>query len=284
MPAKDDAAMQVERLVRDTGTSFYWAMRFQPREKKKAIFAVYAFCRAVDDVADSDEPVKTKIRQLKTWREAIENLFNNKPGNVITQALIPAKDAHKLKKKVFLAIIDGMEMDATGPMQAPSRKELDLYCARVASAVGLLCIRIFGEAGKAGHELADALGRALQLTNILRDLKEDADWERLYLPSDLLKKHGIETTNPKKVLNHPSLDAVCRELAEQAEQEFSRAEQAMAKCNAHDIRPAKIMKDVYYKILQRLKKRGWGRKAVHRAKPPMAKIEKLFIALKVALT
>ena len=80
LPAKDDAARQVERLVRDTGTSFYWAMRFQPREKKKAIFAVYAFCRAVDDVADSDEPVKTKIRQLKTWREAIENLFNNKPG------------------------------------------------------------------------------------------------------------------------------------------------------------------------------------------------------------
>lgn len=280
----DDATAQVERMVRDAGTSFYWAMRFQPVDKKNAIFAVYAFCRAVDDVADSDAPVKTKTTQLKAWRATIEKLYRGHPSDVITQALVPAKNTFKLEKKAFLAIIDGMEMDARGPIQAPSRKQLDLYCARVASAVGLLCIRIFGESGKEGQELADALGRALQLTNILRDLKEDADWDRLYLPADLLKKHGIKTHEPKKVLAHPNLEAVCRELAEVAEAEFTRAGAVMAKCNAKDIRPARIMKDVYYKTLQRLKKRGWGRDAVQQTKSPVSKFEKLLIALKVALT
>ncbi|HXV74346.1 MAG TPA: presqualene diphosphate synthase HpnD [Sphingomonadales bacterium] len=277
-------ARAVEEKVKASGTSFYWAMRFQPAEKRRALFAVYAFCRAVDDIADSPAQASVKAKALKAWRREIENLFKGKPGNVITRALQPALKEYTLEKKAFLALIEGMEMDAAGPIVAPSWKILDLYCARVACAVGLLCIRVFGEGGKEGKAVADALGRALQLTNILRDLKEDAATGRLYLPRELLAKHGIKERRPEKVLTHPGIEPVCGEILALAEKEFARAERAIAKCDPKAIRPAAVMKDVYKSNLTRLKARGFSPKAI--AKPenalakPVRKIEKLFIALK----
>jgi phytoene synthase len=282
-----DAAKEIEKIVKDAGTSFYWGMRLQPRDKREAIFAVYAFCRKVDDIADSDQAVSVKLKGLETWREKIENLYQGKSDHLITEALLPVKDAYKLEKKAFLDIIDGMEMDARGPIQAPSRIELDLYCARVAGAVGLLCIRIFGESGKKGKELADALGRALQFTNILRDLKEDAEWDRLYLPRDLLEKHGITSTIPGEVLAHAKLDDACRELAKLAAAEFARADAVMAKCNKQDIKPALIMRGAYLGTLERLQKRGWTPEAVavqpSNLTKTLGKAQKLMVALRHAI-
>ena len=282
-----DAAKEIEKIVKEAGTSFYWGMRLQPRAKREAIFAIYAFCREVDDIADSDQEVPVKLKGLETWRGKIENLFQGVSDDLITKALMPAVTSFNLEKNAFLAIIDGMEMDARGPIQAPTRKQLDLYCARVAGAVGLLCIRIFGESGKKGKEVADALGRALQLTNILRDLKEDAEWDRLYLPKELLEKHGITTTNPDEVLAHPKLDQVCRELAGIAAAEFARADAIMASCNQQDIKPALIMRGAYLGTLERLQKRGWSPEAV--AKQPsnltktLGKAQKLMVALRHAI-
>ncbi len=281
------AAEEIEKIVKDAGTSFYWGMRLQPRDKREAIFAVYAFCREVDDIADSDKAVSVKLKGLETWRSKIKDLFRGVSDDLITEALMPAVTSYNLEKDAFLAIIDGMEMDARGPIQVPSRKELDLYCARVASAVGLLCIRIFGEAGSKGKELADALGRALQLTNILRDLKEDAEWNRLYLSKDLLEKHGITTTIPAEVLAHPKLDDACRELAKLAAAEFARADAVMAECDQKDIKPALIMRGAYLGTLERLQKRGWTPEAV--AKQPssltktLGKAQKLMVALRHAI-
>jgi len=282
-----NAAAEIEKIVKDAGTSFYWGMRMQPREKREAIFAVYAFCREVDDIADSTKATAVKLKGLEVWRARITELFEGRAEDLITEALLPAVREYKLEKEAFLAIIDGMEMDAKGPIQAPTRKELDLYCARVASAVGLLCIRIFGESGEKGRELSDALGRALQLTNILRDLKEDAAWDRLYLPGDLLGKHRIDTTDPRKVLAHPNLDAACRELAEVAAEEFKRADSIMAECHPRDIKPALIMRGAYFATLKKLQRRGWSPKAV--AKDPsglsktLGKAQKLMVALRHSL-
>lgn len=279
-----EVARAIERRVRAAGTSFYWAMRLQPEEKRRALFAVYAFCREVDDIADSTAPVKAKVARLRKWRTVIANLYRGKADNLTARALLPAVRAYKLERAAFFAIIDGMEMDATGPIRAPAWKTLDLYCARVASAVGLLCIRIFGEPGKPGKETADALGRALQLTNILRDLKEDAGWGRLYLPKELLQKHGITAAEPEKVLAHPKLDAVCRDLAKEAEREFARAEAAIAKYDSDAIRPAVMMKEVYQRTLARLSRRGFSPEAVARGEgaggKAARKLEKFLIALK----
>lgn len=279
-----EVARAIEHRVRAAGTSFYWAMRLQPEEKRRALFAVYAFCREVDDIADSTAPVKTKVSRLRKWRTAIASLYQGKADNLTARALLPAVRGYKLERAAFLAIIDGMEMDATGPIRAPSWKTLDLYCARVACAVGLLCIRIFGEPGKSGKETADALGRALQLTNILRDLREDAGWGRLYLPKELLEKHGITDTDPEKILENPKLDAACRDLAKEAEKEFARAEAAIARCDQSAIRPAVMMKDVYKRTLARLKRRGFTPGAVAKGEGAVGKaarkLEKFLVALK----
>src|SRR6185295_75890 len=113
----------------------------------------------------------------------------------------------------FHTVIDGMEMDAAQDIRAPDLATLDLYCASVASAVGHLSVHVFGDSGPAAHGVADSLGRALQLTNILRDLDEDAQRGRLYLPREILERHGIRSAEPREVLHHPALPAACRDLA-----------------------------------------------------------------------
>src|SRR5262249_17388867 len=184
-------------------------------------------------------------------------LYAGRPTKPITQALLPAVAAYKLDQRDFLAIIDGMEMDAVRDIRAPSLAELDLYCARVASAVGRLSVRAFGADTPRGLDAAEALGRALQLTNILRDLIEDAERGRLYLPRELLDKHAIAGSDPATVLRHPNLPAVCTEVAAMARDRFAEAERAIADCPRRAMRPAALMKAMYRAILERLERRGW---------------------------
>jgi phytoene synthase len=164
----------VKARVEGAGTSFFWGMRILPPAKREACFAVYAFCREVDDIADGDAPQTEKRAELAAWRAEIERLYADAPTRPVTRVLLPAIADYGLEREAFLALIDGMEMDANGPIRAPSWEELLLYCSRVAGAVGRLCVRIFGVPGSDGRALAESLGRALQLTNILRDLAEDA--------------------------------------------------------------------------------------------------------------
>lgn len=279
-----DSTKEIEKRVRAAGTSFYWGMKSLEPQKRRAIFAVYAFCREVDDIADSDDPRATKSKGLNEWRGRIAELFKGRSSEVITEELLVANALFNLEEDAYLAIIEGMEMDAKGPIQAPTRADFDLYISRVASAVGLLCIRIFGEAGEAGRKTAHHLGRALQITNILRDLKEDADWDRLYLPQDLLKKHGIPVADPMSVISHDNLDGLCRELAEVAEEEFRQANEALKACDKSKVKPALIMRDAYYRTLKRLKRRGWAKDAVMKPRTKLQKISsklgKAFIGLK----
>ena len=148
-------------------------------------------------------------------------------------------------------------MDAAQDIRAPDLATLDLYCARVAGAVGHLSVHVFGDASPDGHAVADSLGRALQLTNILRDLDEDAQRGRLYLPRELLDRHGITSTDPLAVLRHPALPAVCRDLADLAERHFAESAQAMARCSRRAMRPAAVMSAFYRATLDALLRSGW---------------------------
>ena len=157
---------------------------------------------------------------LSDWRSEIALLYAGRPQHAITRALSEAVRLYGLQCRDFLAIIDGMEMDARTDIRAPRLDELDLYCERVAVAVGRLSVRIFGEESPAGERVAAELGRALQLTNILRDLAEDARRHRLYLPREVLQAHGIHATTPSWVLAQPALPDVCRDVASLAETHY----------------------------------------------------------------
>jgi phytoene synthase len=257
-PLSEDALRAtVRHRVETAGTSFYWAMRLLPRDRRNGMYAVYAFCREVDDIADGDRPVEHKLAALDAWRRQIGALYAGSPDHWIARALVDPLRRYGLRRDDFLAVIAGMEMDAREDIRAPDLATLDLYCERVAAAVGHLSVHVFGDASDAAHAVADSLGRALQLTNILRDLAEDAARQRLYLPREILDRHGIRGSEPAAVLRHPALPAVCRDLAATAEQHFTQAECAIARCRRRAMRPAAVMSAIYRATLSALQRSGW---------------------------
>ena len=276
--AADEA--HVLSVVRAAGSSFYGAMRTLPKDRRDAMFAIYAFCREIDDIADDPLPPGERAAALADWRREIDRLYEGHPQKPTARALLLPVARYALRKEDFVALIDGMEMDANEIFHGPSMATLTLYCERVAGAVGMLSIRVFGESGEAGQRLAWALGQALQLTNILRDLKEDAERGRLYLPDELLAKHGIATRDPAAVLAHPALPGVCDELAALARRRFEEAIAAMRGCDRRKIRPAVVMMHVYRRVLELLIRRGW-RRLDEPAK--LSKAAKLWIALRYGL-
>jgi squalene synthase HpnD len=272
---------EVEAAVRASGTSFYWAMRLLPAEKRRAMFAVYAFCREVDDIADEPGPVDEKKRRLEQWRNAIDALYAGRASLPLTHALAGPVECFALRRADFLAIIDGMGMDAAERVRLADCDELRLYCDRVACAVGRLSTRIFGMETDSGERLAFSLGQALQLTNILRDLREDAERDRLYLPADLLAAAGIGDTDVvADVLRHRRLADVCAKIAETARECFAEARAIIAGSDRRQIRPAVVMMEVYRRTFHRLVARGWQRWAEPVAVPPA---EKLWIAVRYGL-
>jgi presqualene diphosphate synthase len=283
LPAEADdaeARAQIRAQVRAAGTSFYWAMRFLPEERREAMFAVYAFCRVIDDIADSDDPPLKKRAALAEWRAEIDRVYDGVPRLPLARVLALVARRYELRRADFLRLIDGMEMDAGEAIRAPSLAELDLYCDSVASAVGRLSVRIFGDDGADADRVAWALGRALQLTNILRDLVEDAGRGRLYLPRELLVRHGIGASEPALVLADPRVAEVCADLADTAEARFAEARQAMALCKPGTMRPAAMMAAVYRASLARLRKRGWSRLD---EPAPVPRLTKIWLALRHGL-
>jgi phytoene synthase len=194
---------------------------------------------------------------LSNWRSEIAHLYAGRPRHAATIGLYKGVHLYGLRCDDFLAIIDGTEMDAHTDIRAPSFAELDRYCERVAVAVGRLAVRIFGEETPAGERVAAELGRALQLTNILRNLAADAGRHRLYLPRELLHAHGIFATTPSWVLAQPALPDVCRDLALLAERHYAAAAEAIGACPRWTMRPAAVMLGICRALLHELLARGW---------------------------
>ncbi len=278
----DEAAAlaHVRSIATASGSSFLWGMRLLPKPRRHAMYAIYAFCRAVDDIADDDGAAEEKRRGLAFWREEIGRLYDGSPTHPITLALQHPRRCYGLPKAEFLAVIDGMEMDAREDIRAPDMETFRLYCRRVAGAVGVLSVHAFGAEEPEAQHLALAEGDALQFTNILRDLREDAERGRLYLPRELLLRQGIESRDPMTVLQDSRLPAVCRDLAAMAEERFTEAQALMARCRRGPMRPARIMLAVYRRLLTRLQQQGWRDNATRVRLP---KAEKLWIALRNGL-
>ena len=240
-----------------SGSSFYAAMRILPREQRQAMYDVYAFCRAVDDIADDGGDRDERLHRLDQWRRDIGAIYVGEPPPPLA-SLARAVRKFKLAREDFLAVIDGMEMDVRADIRAPGLATLDLYCDRVASAVGRLSVKIFGMTDKDGFDLAHHLGRALQLTNTLRDIDEDAGIGRLYLPREFLEEAGITGNDPHSVIADPAVGNACKAVALLAAQHFEKAETIMARTPRATVRAPRIMGDAYKRILRRLVARGWA--------------------------
>ncbi|MGA8616453.1 MAG: presqualene diphosphate synthase HpnD [Xanthobacteraceae bacterium] len=242
---------------RASGSSFYSGMRILPRAQREAMFEIYSFCRAVDDIADDPGPREPRREALQRWRADIDALYSGAPPPQL-KGLAQAVKNFALEREDFLAVIDGMEMDVVADIRAPDMMTLDIYCDRVACAVGRLSVRVFGMEREAGLKLADHLGRALQLTNILRDLDEDAAMGRLYLPREALRGVGIISTDPATVLANPMLAEACVILVELAKGHFRQASAIMARERRRTVRAPRIMGEAYRIILDHLVARGFA--------------------------
>lgn len=264
---------------RAAGSSFYLAMRILPRSQREAMFQIYRFCREVDDIADSDAPHSHRLQQLASWRVDIDAIYAGHPRPQLRGLARCAAD-FSLAEEDFIGVVEGMEMDAAEDIRAPAFDRLDLYCDRVASAVGRLSVRVFGMDRGEGVALAHHLGRALQLTNILRDLDEDAGMGRLYLPRECLRAAAIEDDDPAAALAHPALARACLPVIDRARMHFGEADRIMARCPRATVRAPRIMADVYRTMLEQMVRRGWS---PPRTRVRVSRVRLLWVVLRYAL-
>lgn len=280
----DEARRTATAIMSASGTSFGMAMRLLPPERRHAMFAVYAFCRVVDDIADEPAPPGEKHASLADWRQRIAHICAGRPrpGEPLDRALAWAVGRFGCQEADFMAVLDGMETDAAKAVRIPDLPGLMVYCDRVACAVGRLSNPVFGIAPADSPSLAGAVGSALQLTNILRDVAEDAERDRLYLPADRLAAHGLTfpVQNARTIIDHPAIPAVRAELAALAEARFAEADALFARLPHRPARPARVMKEVYHALFRRLNTADWHDV---RHPPRVPKPVKLAIALRYGL-
>ena len=238
-----------------SGSSFYYSFLFLQPERRRAITALYAFCREVDDVVDECTDVQLARTKLAWWRAELVSMYQGKPSHPVTQSLAEATHSYNLPQELLMEIIDGMEMDLSQTRYADF-KALHLYCYRVASVVGLLAAEIFGYQDRQTLKYAHDLGMAFQLTNIIRDVGEDARLGRIYLPADELVRFGV----PVEDILHARYSNAFSSLMEfQIERAESLYEQAFAQLPAQDRRaqrPGLVMAAIYRALLQEIRRDG----------------------------
>ncbi len=257
-----------------SGSSFYNSFRFLPQHRRLAITALYAFCREVDDVVDECHEPQIARTKLAWWREEIAQTFDGKPRHPVSQALLPAIRAFDLPREQFLEIIDGMEMDLNSNRYADF-KALQLYCYRVASVVGLMAAAIFGYSNRQTTKYAHDLGLAFQLTNIIRDVGEDARRNRIYLPLDELQRFGVSEAD---ILQSRETEAFSKLMAfqiERARQYYTQAMAALPEVDRKTQMPGLIMAAIYRTVLDEIESDGCH---VLKQKTSLPPLRKLWIA------
>lgn len=239
-----------------SGSSFYYSFLFLPPPQRRAITALYAFCREVDDIVDAQiEPAIARVK-LAWWREEIGRLFDGTPQHPVTRALAAPVTDFNLPREHFLEIIDGMEMDLDYDSY-PSFKELSLYCHRVASMVGIMSAEIFGYQDRHTPRYAHHLGTAFQLTNILRDVHEDAMRGRLYIPLDELQRFGVGVSEMMGSQSNERIQALLRFQAERARDYYRKAFEQLPEIDRYAQRSGLAMASIYLATLQEIENDGY---------------------------
>jgi phytoene synthase len=275
----ESAAAYCKKLTTRSKSNFYYAFLFLPRERRQALEAVYAYCRLVDDVVDEDMPAEQKLAGVARWRRELDAVFGDaQPSNPVSERLREALKHFAIQREDMEAVIDGCTMDIE-KSRYKNWEELRLYCYRVASAVGLMCIQIFGytpEQRDAVRRYAIDLGIALQLTNILRDVAEDASRGRIYLPSDELREFGVTEADLQGGRRTPAFVRMMQFQAARARSHYLRARAALSTYERSKLVIAEIMGDIYYALLEQIEAREFD---VFGAKTTVSRRDKMRIAL-----
>ncbi len=269
----------IKKIVKKSGSSFFWSMRFLPFGKRNAMYTIYAFCRHIDDIVDGDKDVEEKLNLMEAWRQELDNIYDKKlPQTEIGRKIYKNCMRFKLPKEEFMRLINGISMDLPTPLQAPSMEKFNEYCRGVAGVPGNLSLRIFGVEDEALIEkLSTTLGNALQITNILRDVKEDAQIGRLYIPKEMLEDAGITATDPLTVIVNPNLAKAREELAKIAAEDYEVSYQLIKQLDKKVARPVLMMANIYKRYFDIMQNRGWE---IISPKPQLSKIKKLSLALR----
>ncbi len=239
-----------------SGSSFYSSFRFLPELKRRAITALYAFCREVDDVVDECKDETVARQTLNWWRLEVAQLYQGKASHPVTLALQDLLTDFNLAEEYLLEIIDGMEMDLDTHHYADF-KELSLYCYRAASVVGLLSAEIFGFKNRATLKYAHDLGMAFQLTNILRDVREDAERGRVYLPQDELAQFGVTQQNLSQPVTSDAVKALFQFQADRAREYYHKAFNQLPEEDRYAQRTGLIMAEIYQSLLNEIENDGF---------------------------
>jgi 15-cis-phytoene synthase len=269
-----------QRKAAQSGSSFYYSFMFLPPERRRAITALYAFCREVDDAVDEPRDPQVAAAGIAWWRAELDQLYAGKPSHPVTRALAPALTVFDLRREHMAEIIEGMEMDLTS-QRYTDYASLRRYCYCVASAVGLLAARIFGYSDPRTLEYAEKLGLAFQLTNIIRDVGEDARKNRIYIPIEELQRFNVPASD---VLNARSSENFQRLMQFQAERANQCYEEAFAALPAQDRksqRPGLVMAAIYRTLLEEIQRDGFQ---VLNQRTTLTPIRKLWIAWKTWVT
>ena len=264
MPAADAALREdyarCASITRRSSSNFYYAFMLLPAERRRALYSVYAFCRFVDDIADEaagGEAGGQPATLLARWREELERVFNGSPTHAISRALAYNVRRFAIPRRYFEEVIDGVEMDL-GRTRYATFEELRLYCYRVASAVGLVCIEIFGYRNPRTREYAENLGIAFQLTNIIRDLSEDAARGRIYLPLEDLARFDVSEDEILRGADTLELRRLLEHEVERARSFYAQAENALAAEDRAAMVCAEAMRSIYRALLERIASKGCG--------------------------
>ena len=261
-----------------SGSSFYYSFLFLPPDTRRAITALYAFCREVDDVVDEIHEVTVSQQKLDWWRHELNQIFIEKAQHPVGLELQRLIEPFGLTQKHFDDIIDGMQMDLLQTRYA-SIRELEKYCYHAASSVGLIAARLFGYKDKATEHYAHDLGIAFQLTNIIRDVKEDGRRNRIYLPRDLLARHDVDESSLIRGEFSDALHAVLMELADCAEAYYESSISKLPERDRWNQRSGLIMSSIYRSLLVRIRKDNFN---VMNSRISLSNLSKLWIAWKTA--
>jgi phytoene synthase len=280
---KDLKKIVRSKIKNGSGRTVFWGMQFLPKAKREALYTLLAFVRHLEDVVESPVALAEKQEILSMWREEMDNIFERRvPATDIGRRIYKNCMRFKLPKAEFLNLVDSISANIDNPLKAPTLKQLSGYCRGVGGMTGSLSLRVFGCTDEQTiRELSTSLGLAVQITNILLNVKEDAQNDRLYIPQELLEKAGISATDPKSVVVDKNLAAARRELARIAAENYRKVYEILEKQEKTTARPIRLITDLYRKYFDIMEKRGWE---IISPKPRVSKWCKLRILLKNLLS
>lgn len=270
---------QIKQIIKKSAASFFFGLHVLPVKERRAVWTLYAFYRHIQDIVAGNRPVSQKMELIDAWRKEIDNIYDKKvPASEIGRSIYKNCMRFSLPKRELMEIVEGLAMDLPAPLQTPSLETLKKYCLGVACAPIGLALRILGCRDESLiQSLSESLGRAMLLTDILKDVRDDAEAQKMYIPSDFLKKAGINSRDPMNIVIDKNLAVARQELARLAEKDYQTAFNSIKQLNKRTARNIKAIAYIYKRYFDLMQNRGWE---IISPKPKLGRLSKMFLILK----